>query len=1233
MTTSRDDPASLPKPARRLKQLIKQALGQGDRWGALPLLREFIDMTEQASESDEELSELRAAAQQALGDVLTQLDTGPDQAAAALREAIEVYEAALEVYTRDAYPVEYAMVHNNLGNAYRELPSATAEDHELNLGRATAAYETALTVRTRDTDPYGWARTQNNLGNAHAEHRQGDVAEHRRRAIAAFRAALEVHDAARYPDDYAMDLTNLGLTYAEPVGGVQGHDLDEAMVCFLRALLVHTVDSAPHLHRRLVLSLADAFVTRMELTPTPMRGEVVAALGPVVEVLAETQLVLDPDRLDEAEVGEADVESILPDPSLFDDYFDDLYRLMPLPQLMDMVGSPEAADDPALRVVLLRAAVDRDDVVLPSFRATLLNGLALALLDLRSGDVAAFQEEAIDALEEALDASPRVEDPERWGTIQNHLGAAYGQRILGDRAENAELALQHAVAAVDSRAEGSPEWATMMVQLGQLHRDRRLGAPRENCDQALTCFDAALRVWTREDHPYEWARTKNSAGLTLVRTRPDDAEALEHAIGLYKEALTVITQDGHPFEWSGVESNLASALVYRDEGDEGEDVERAIRGHTAILSVRTQDRYPTEWAETQHNLGQAYFKRRAGERNANLAQAVAHFQAALEVFTLVDRPAHHRTTAGTLGNAEAERGRWDAAHEAFASSAAAGNLLLGRITTGPYGFDDVVRQGHEVGELDAFALVRLGRLEEAVLAVEQGRTRWIAESLDETGDIRSDLTLREMADGIGQPFAYVVPTPWGGLALVVRPTEGQPEVVSCPLPDLTDTIVRGLVQQNLPDSSRRLLGGFAAAQEGTGLHWLVHQWPGESFAEKAAQLHAACGAADVEGSLDLAAQAVLALESPGLADIVDSPVDTLGDDELSRLATTFDHALLQAELPRCLRGLADVITKPLGAVLVAHGIDSLVLIPCGLLPGFPLTAAPIDGVATVADRLQVSVAPSVWSLLESRDSGGGEGREGVYTLGDPRPTHQQLPWGEAEALTVAKLAGYPGRARVHEAATRAWLTESLCQGRVVATSCHGAFEGRDVLRSRLLLAGGEDLTLAEILAAPDGIAGLRALVVSACQTAVMDLRGAHGEVRSLAAGILRAGAQAVVAPLWAVDDRATYLLMVRFAQEWLPVMDEQGPARALARAQAWMRTVSNQELANWEVRGGLPAAQAEPASDHEAVSAVRGRGSRYTAGEAEQLTAGLARRRAADGDDVPPYADPVFWAGFVVHGL
>src|SRR5581483_9665995 len=113
----------------------------------------------------------------------------------------------------------------------------------------------------------------------------------------------------------------------------------------------------------------------------------------------------------------------------------------------------------------------------------------------------------------------------------------------------------------------------------------------------------------------------------------------------------------------------------------------------------------------------------------------------------------------------------------------------------------------------------------------------------------------------------------------------------------------------------------------------------------------------------------------------------------------------------------------------------------------------------------------------------------------------------------------------------------------------------------------------------------------------------------LAAGMLQAGAAAILASLWAVDDKATYLLMVRFALEWFPRMNDEPPARALANAQHWLRTVTNHELQSWQsLLTSVPTRAQEPETSEDVYAlvnsnrllAVRGRANRFDAAQADR---------------------------------
>ena len=102
---------------------------------------------------------------------------------------------ALEEYTRERVPLDWAVAQNNLGNALREL--GARESGTVRLDEAMAAYRAVLEERTRERMPLDWAGTTSNLGLALEAlfDKTGERAQ-LEEAIALVRAAREVFDEA-----------------------------------------------------------------------------------------------------------------------------------------------------------------------------------------------------------------------------------------------------------------------------------------------------------------------------------------------------------------------------------------------------------------------------------------------------------------------------------------------------------------------------------------------------------------------------------------------------------------------------------------------------------------------------------------------------------------------------------------------------------------------------------------------------------------------------------------------------------------------------------------------------------------------------------------------------------------------------------------------------------------------------------------------------------------------------
>jgi tetratricopeptide (TPR) repeat protein len=77
--------------------------------------------------------------------------------------AVQALREALKVYTKDAYPKQWASAQLNLANALQSLPNSHREE---NLMEAVAIYDEILSVRNRALDPVGYARLLANQANA-----------------------------------------------------------------------------------------------------------------------------------------------------------------------------------------------------------------------------------------------------------------------------------------------------------------------------------------------------------------------------------------------------------------------------------------------------------------------------------------------------------------------------------------------------------------------------------------------------------------------------------------------------------------------------------------------------------------------------------------------------------------------------------------------------------------------------------------------------------------------------------------------------------------------------------------------------------------------------------------------------------------------------------------------------------------------------------------------------------
>jgi tetratricopeptide (TPR) repeat protein len=274
----------------------------------------------------------------------------------------------------------------------------------------------------------------------------------------------------------------------------------------------------------------------------------------------------------------------------------------------------------------------------------------------------------------------------------------------------------------------------------------------------------------------------------------------------------------------------------------------------------------------------------------------------------------------------------------------------------------------------------------------------------------------------------------------------------------------------------------------------------------------------------------------------------------------------------------------------------------------------------------------------------------VAVMGDPLG---DLPFARAEAALVG-AGDNAALTAIGSRCTAEWLRECCADHDVgvLHIACHGRFDRNHPQRSGLVLADSELVELPGTLPARlmtiDEIAELRlagaVVVLSACSSGLSAIVEGD-EAAGLISGFLRAGAAAVIASHWPIDDLSAMFLM---SEVHAGLRAAAGPAdlgELISAAGTRLRRLTARELCGY----GLATAQelisrGHPSAEALAVAAQCLRRALTTVGDEASLDVlravdpvtieALQALRPPDDERgaATPFADPAHWGAFTVVG-
>ena len=306
--------------------------------------------------------------------------------------------------------------------------------------------------------------------------------------------------------------------------------------------------------------------------------------------------------------------------------------------------------------------------------------------------------------------------------------------------------------------------------------------------------------------------------------------------------------------------------------------------------------------------------------------------------------------------------------------------------------------------------------------------------------------------------------------------------------------------------------------------------------------------------------------------------------------------------------------------LTSKFVSQLILIPDILTRNLPLHLAyacgkefDIPGIDTTDARylcevMPIEYAPCLQAVAASQVYLRPREIRRIVAFADP---NGDLPGARASMEEFGQRAVDPAvfRLAVGDAVTKAAVTAAVRDADIVMFGTHGAVSPGNLEETHLVLHGAS-WTVADMLSMPD-LERRALLVLVACEVGAVAATPDERVAWGIPGALVTAGASAVLANMWPVEDITSNILLERFLKH----LSHRGyrPAAALFRGVRDVRRMGREE-ALATCRAHLEAMKQRKA-------------------EARVLVAARSMVEWVEGTDAPrPFADPFFWGAAAIFG-
>ncbi len=638
--------------------------------------------------------------------------------------------------------------------------------------------------------------------------------------------------------------------------------------------------------------------------------------------------------------------------------------------------------------------------------------------------------------------------------------------------------------------------------------------------------------------------------------------------------------------------------------------------------MRTFEAFPQDWAATQNSLAIAYSERIRGDKAENLEQAIASYHNALKIWTKEADPLKCLLTANNLAILHYNEKQWQPATEAYhIAIEAVENARLEALN--PQSRQETLSNAISVFHRIVQAHLNLNQPEKALEYIERSKTRNLVELMTQKN---------------------------------VKPQGVSQEII-----DKLDELRQRWVNEQIRLQSRSINQNISSNDNLTPYisddsHLKEYRQAWEDFIDekiisidpnfKQTQIVQPITFKDIQALTDaetcllqwyITSEKILAFIVSSDGDIkywesseadLQSFIDA-SDNYIQIYYSETGKEEWINQLPNLLQTFADILHINDILALIPDTCKRLIIIPHLFLHILPLHALPVSnsplskggwGGSELHDLFPkgVQYAPSC-QLLQIAQSFNNSDFNKLFAIQNPT---KDLTFTDLEVNIISTLFNQSEIIAKDNATKNAVIpylkpSDSHCHH----FSCHGGFNPNNPIESALFLANKELLTLGEIFEL--NLKKSRLVVLSACETGLIDLNSISDEYIGLPSGFLFAGSPSVVSSLWTVSDLSTSFLMMKFYEILLDKNQQVSVPVALKIAQNWL-----QNLTVKEIKKNL----AKP-TFQQALSQLQQTLSSGDLFELEDAITLMQTKWKAMSPEDKPFSNPFYWAAFVASGV